>query len=138
MSLRDLLQPIYQKHGYLDPELLVAEGTPERSPLHHEFEWDNEIAGHRYRLSQAAEMIREVKRVIQPAAPEGPKRVIREYLAVPQDDGFSNRYEHIDDIKKDPIKVELLRRQMERDWQAFQARWAAYEEFWEMVRRDVA
>lgn len=38
-------------------EDVVKAAKPKRSPIHHLFEWDNEIAGHKYRISRARTLI---------------------------------------------------------------------------------
>lgn len=43
------------------PEDIVEAATPVTSPLHGYFEWDNDIAGHQYRLDQARRLIARVK-----------------------------------------------------------------------------
>lgn len=51
------LELIKKTHGYLDKELVLQEATNKNSPLHPMFLWDDQIAGHRYRLTIAARMI---------------------------------------------------------------------------------
>jgi len=40
-------------HGTLGKEDVLAEATSASSPIHDYFEWDNEIAAHKFRLEQA-------------------------------------------------------------------------------------
>lgn len=75
------------KHGEVTPELLVAEAADPEHPLHHRFEWDDEVAGHRFRLLQARKMILEVEivdeggvdrvRAFVPVEMEGGRRHVR-------------------------------------------------------------
>lgn len=44
--------------GLLQPETVVDEARPVRSPLHSRFEWDNTVAGQQYRIWQARQLIR--------------------------------------------------------------------------------
>ncbi len=46
------------KSGRLHPEEVVIEAEEEDSPLHDSFEWDDEVAGHEYRIEQARRIIR--------------------------------------------------------------------------------
>ena len=49
---------IYEKAGSkIDPEIVLSDAKKPTSPLHKYFEWDNEKAGHLYRLTQARELI---------------------------------------------------------------------------------
>lgn len=43
--------------GILQPEVVVEEARPKESPLHSRFEWDNTVAGQRYRIWQARQLI---------------------------------------------------------------------------------
>jgi hypothetical protein len=44
--------------GVLQPEKVVEEARPKTSPLHSNFEWDDSLAGQRYRIWQARQLIR--------------------------------------------------------------------------------
>lgn len=44
----------------LTPENLLDVSRPEDAPVHDEFEWDDDIAAEKYRVSQAAALIRHV------------------------------------------------------------------------------
>ena len=43
--------------GSLTPDNVLKDARKETSPLHGEFEWDDSIAGHKYRLEQARSLI---------------------------------------------------------------------------------
>lgn len=49
------------RDGEITPDDVVVAATPEDSPIHGLFLWDNEVAGQRYRLDQARDLIRRVK-----------------------------------------------------------------------------
>jgi hypothetical protein len=44
--------------GLLKPETVVEAARPETSPLHSRFEWDDSVAGEKYRIWQARQLIR--------------------------------------------------------------------------------
>lgn len=46
--------------GLLTPQAVVEAAGDPRNPLHSEFTWDNDQAGHLYRLDQARTLIRSV------------------------------------------------------------------------------
>ena len=50
-----------RNNGKLTPELVVRAAQAKSSPLHDYFDWDDKIAGARWRLEQARELIRSVK-----------------------------------------------------------------------------
>lgn len=55
------LLALYERDGHLTPESVVAEAKKKRSPLHSCFDWDDSTAAHKWRLEQAAFLIRKIK-----------------------------------------------------------------------------
>ena len=47
--------------GPLSPERIVAAAEPARSALHPLFEWQDDVAAHRYRLDQARKVMQELR-----------------------------------------------------------------------------
>lgn len=62
------------KGGHVTPEVILDDAMREDSVLHQYFEWDDSVAGYKYRLEQARALIRRCK-VIQ--------SVQETYIAVP-------------------------------------------------------
>lgn len=58
--LGEELTNIYEEHGKLSAEIYVEEARDEASEMHSTLEWDDSIAGHEHRLSQARSIIRAV------------------------------------------------------------------------------
>ena len=59
-GVKRVLQELYDRDGKTRAAALVEAATPEDSPAHGGFEWDNEKAGHEHRLLQARQWIRRV------------------------------------------------------------------------------
>lgn len=57
----DALAAIENQNGQITPELVLDAASDPQSPLHRSFEWNDETAGHAYRLDQARALIRSVK-----------------------------------------------------------------------------
>lgn len=131
MSLRDHLQDIYDRNRYLSDELVVETATDEAHPLHDRFEWDDAVAGHEYRLSQARVMIRSVK-IIYKKTRTGPKTV-RQYHATRGVGAPAGVYRSVDDIADDPIAREVVLAEMRREWEAFKRRYQHLAEFFELI-----
>jgi len=55
------LSDLNKQHGHLTPDLVLESAVSASSPLHSLFEWDNDKAGHSFRLWQARKLIRSVK-----------------------------------------------------------------------------
>ena len=56
-----VLADLEQRKKRMIPDDLVEEAEAETHPLHNDFEWDNTIAGHQFRLEQARAIIRSVR-----------------------------------------------------------------------------
>lgn len=54
------LQRIYERDGVIEPETVVLESESPSAPLHSCFEWDDEKAAHKYRITQAQGIIRAI------------------------------------------------------------------------------
>lgn len=75
------LEKIEKKYGEVTSELVLQSATPEDSPLHSIFEWDDRKAAHSYRLQQASVMICNLAREVESEEDSKPK-VIRAYVDV--------------------------------------------------------
>lgn len=54
------LQRIYERDGVIEPETVVEESKSPSAPLHSCFEWDDEKAAYKYRITQAQGIIRAI------------------------------------------------------------------------------
>lgn len=133
-SLRDQLLAIRDKHGYLDPELIVEEATDENHPLHSRFEWDDSTAGVAWRRHQAHELIQSVR--IKYTTSDRPKDV-RAFLAVPREDSMRPTYEPTEEVLASDEVRKIVLAQMEREWKTLQARYGDMVEFADMVRASL-
>jgi hypothetical protein len=52
---------IYKRDQVITAPVVVAESRPDDAPLHGVFEWEDEVAGEKYRIWQARHMIRSVR-----------------------------------------------------------------------------
>jgi len=64
------MQSLYDLHGTLRPRDVIEDARPEDSPMHSYFEWDDGIAGNKYRIQQARELIRSFRAVATPIVDE--------------------------------------------------------------------
>lgn len=133
MSLRDELSRIYTSHGQLTPKLVVDLARNPEHPLHERFEWDDAVAGERYREVQAAELIRSVKVVRKDKEPGDAD--VREFVHVERPTGSS--YVPLGEVLADDIATAILLRQAEREWKQMLRKYQALEGWVAMVRGDV-
>ena len=132
MSLRDELNRIRSEYGRLTIDSVLQDATPETAPLHDRFDWDNDVAGPKWRRHQAGELIRSVRITYREATEETDAADVRAFHAVRGDNGY--HYEPAEDVAVDPMLSELVLREMRRDWQQLRRRYGHFNEFVELVR----
>lgn len=130
MSLRDQLDKVRADYGALTPANVVDAARNPTHPLHSRFEWDDSIAGEKWRRVQAGELIRTVRcQFTSPTTGPTSVRVFHSTTAHTP----TPVYEPLDDIVADPIAHQLLVEQMRRDWATFQSRYGHLLEFVALV-----
>lgn len=128
------LDAIAAEHGGLTPALVLDRARDPRTALHSLFEWDDSVAGERYRLLQAQNLIRVVATII-PVNDGQPVRV-RAYVSLGSERG-EGFYRPMRLVMADP----KLRAQAVADalaeFEAFQRKWQHLDElasFFEAAR----
>lgn len=126
-DLRTELSLLMEAHGALTPTLLVEAARPVDAPLHDRFEWDDEVAGERYRLDQARDLIRRVRVVYREATTEEQARSYRAYSSIPIDGGRA--YVPTQAALDDPFQRRLLIQQLRREMAALHQKYEHLEEW---------
>lgn len=134
-DLRAQLLEIRAITGKLTPEAVVDAARSESHPLHARFEWDDAIAGERYRLSQGAELIRSVK--VEYRDPGGKPQEIRAFVAIRGESPRAD-YTPIEEAVADPFTQKLLMQEFRREWATFKAKYEQLEAFVAVIQADVA
>jgi len=134
-DLRGQLQAIYDERGRLTPGIVVDTARDESHPLHARFEWDDQIAGEKYRLGQARELIRSVRVVYREATETEGARTVRAFHAVRDEQGTA--YRSAETIAESPLLTKILLQDMQREWKALLRRYGQFEEFLRMVQGDL-
>lgn len=139
VSLRDHLAAVYVDNGgRLTPASVVNAARPKSSPLHAFFEWDDKVAGDKYRLHQASQLIRSVRMTVREGTDdEGPLR-LRVWHSVDDGGGPTPAYKPLDEVAADPVMRQMVLQAAARDWQALRRRYQHLSEFLELVRGDLA
>lgn len=112
------LVAIREEHGTLTPALLVELARDPGHPLHSRFEWDDRVAGEKWRLEQAGHLLRVTERP-DPTKPNE----LRAFMAVRGEDTPTSEYVPTGEAFADPFTANLLLRQMKRDAASFHRRW---------------
>jgi len=132
-GLREELLAIREQYGQLTPAAIVDAARDEDHPLHGRFEWDDAVAGEKYRLAQARELIRVVREKYTDAA--GRPADVRAFHAIPREQGIV--YEPVQEIVADDIATKILMQSMEREWRQLKARYERFGEFRSLVLGDL-
>jgi hypothetical protein len=135
-TLRDHLQAIYDTHGKLTPAIVVAEASDPAHPLHGKFEWDDSVAGQRYREQQAGGLIRKVRIVVREATETEPEHTVRGFHST-LDEDHKPVYRPLEEIASNPLAREMLLREMRRDIIALKRRYEGVSEFLGMVHEEL-
>jgi hypothetical protein len=128
MSLQTEIQAVLETHGRLDADLLVEVATPEDSPLHERFVWDDAIAGHKFRLNQARQLIRSVRVVFKESDGINLPQHFRVYSSIPIN-GNERTYVRTEEALQDPFQRQILLRQMRREMAALHQKYAHMTEW---------
>lgn len=136
-DLRTQLTGIYKQHGELTPQIVVDEARPQDAPLHDRFEWDDSIAGEKYRLVQAQQLIRVVRQEF--TSPEsGEKKFIRAFSSLHEasEDSTQQGYAPTEEILENEVTRKILLRNMERDIAVLKTRYGHLKEFAQIMREE--
>lgn len=94
--LRDRLQTLAGRDGRLTAAAVVDDAADKKSPLHGEFEWDDSVAGHKYRIEQARTLIASVKVEVSIGS-----REVAAYVRDPDAKSTEQGYRSVANLKTD-------------------------------------
>ncbi len=137
-----ILAEISDRNGSLTPKIVVAEARNEKHPLHSRFEWDDSIAGERFRITQASQLIRSVMvKVVTRSAP-GPVEVRafwpKRYVE-PDDDAREvedrpdGRSAYVQTATMTPVQLERIGIQIQRDVASLRRKYARWDDLLQTV-----
>lgn len=122
------LSKIKKDVGEITPRAVVDDASSPKSPLHPCFEWDDDKAADAHRLWQARKLIGSI--VVAEVNDEPLKRETRAFVHVAAE---SPRYEPIQvAMRNQEMRDEIIDRAW-REIKMWRARYAAYQEFAEIV-----
>ena len=127
MSVQSELLAIAKANkGRLAPKKVVEFARDPKTALHGRLLWDNTRAGDRYRLQQAAEIIRRFKVVIRSEKMESVK--IRAFVSLANErDGSSGYRETVRVLSNKELRAEMLRTAL-MELQAFRRKYSILSE----------
>ena len=135
-SLREELQRIYEDEGTLTAKVVVDSARPDDAPLHSRFEWNDTVAGERFREVQAMELIRSVTITFQPPAATTHTQVRVFHHVTTADSG--PHYVPLSELAGDEFLSRQALANAQREWRNLYAKYEGLDGWLESVRRDVA
>ena len=81
----EYLSEIQKKEGIITPVIIVKKAKAKKSVLHNYFEWDNSIAGQKYRIHQARSLINHIEvKIIRENKPDEKIKMFHNIKVVPE------------------------------------------------------
>ena len=102
------------------PQTVLDANRAENTPLHNEFEWDDDIAAENYRLHQAGQLIRML--CVKPTTETKDNTPIRAYIRM------EDSYENIGVVVSVKEKRELMLERAKNELRAFKAKYNTLKE----------
>ena len=118
-------EKIEKEYGKVTSELLLQNAEPEESPLHELFEWDDAVAGRKYRLSQATNII--INLAVEVEKEQKPKK-IRAYYNV-SDTEKKGTFINVESAFSNPDTKEIVIKRAYREMVAFTKKYENITEF---------
>lgn len=109
----------------IDAETVVRRAKSARNPLHCVFEWDDSVAGHEYRLTQARTMIRSLRVVVEENTPA--KRTYWHNVSTIGTTS-SSTYVHRDKLSSDRVLLESTLKEVIGQLKGIRARYSELKE----------
>lgn len=133
------IERIEKKYGKVTSELLLQDAEPEDAPLHELFEWDDAVAGKKYRLQQATCIILNL--AVEKEIEQKPKKV-RAYYNVAKDEK-RGKFINVESAFSNPDTVDIILKRAYRELQAFTKKYENLTELApvfnaiESIRKDI-
>lgn len=127
----ETLERLRVRHGgQLAPRHVVSDAARKGSPLHQYFEWDDTEAARKYRLSQAAYLIRAV--VIVPAPDQRPFEPVRAFVCIQGPEERARAFTHVCAAMRDEQLREKVIARAKKELQDWRKRYADLQTFAEV------
>ena len=125
-----VVQAINERDGHVTPKAVVVEATPEESPIHPQFEWNDPLAAHMYREDQARKMLQAIVVPLIVEKRDAPaEEIVIRVLQVENgdhEDRPARHYSFVQDILEDEDRTTNLLTSMRREMQAAADKYRVY------------
>jgi len=126
------MERIRSKHGVLSKTTVVIEASNKNNPLHNFFEWNNEKAAEKHRLSQAGGLIRELR--VRVTTEDKEQKSVRAYVQVAPPESEKASYHPIINVLNDNSMRLQLEKQCEVDIKTFRKKYAEIKAVRNIIR----
>ena len=116
-----------EQDGVVTPDRVVEFAADPATALHKRFEWDNDVAGHEYRLHQARQIIHSIKVTF-----EGPSERVVKYTSLIADRRNGDSYRRTENILNNADYRRMLVRQALKDFTSARLRYKHLHELAEL------
>lgn len=101
-----------RRDGFCSAEALVEHAKPKRSKLHPLFEWDDEVAGQKWRVSQARRLIRSIEVVVDGGGGSSEPVTVSAFVhANPKGEHETSGYVPVSRAAADAVMAEQVKRE---------------------------
>lgn len=124
----EFLWQIREENGdTLNPAMVLEKARPKVSPIHNFFEWDDGIAGDKYRLWQARYLIGRIEIIVQTEEGEEQTRAFYNISVETEDEGHERGYVTIKDIQENEDYLEIVLENALGEIKSWQKRYSQYK-----------
>ncbi len=128
-KFQDMLEEIAgDNEGNITPQKIVDRARPKNSPNHSVFEWNNKVAGEKYRLEQSKLAVRNVKAIYEDE--QGEEKEIRAWTSIVDPDPDSKKRVYVDTFEamnEKEIREQMLMQALQ-GLISWRKKWAEYAE----------
>jgi hypothetical protein len=124
----EFLWKVREENGdTLSPETVLEKAKPKASPIHDFFEWDDSLAGEKYRLWQARYLIGRIEIIIQTEEGEEQVRAFHNISIETEDEGHERGYVTIKDLQENEDYLRIVLVNALDEIKSWQKRYSQYK-----------
>ena len=131
MSAREELLRIHQRDGFISPRAVLEEARDEASPLHSHFTWEDGEAAERWRIYEAATLIRRYKVEIDVSDEKSVR--VRAFVSTGE-----GQYKPTDEALRDTADRNVVLGQAQKEFRSLRRKYAALVDFDGLVQAELA
>ena len=126
---QQFIESLRENNGLINPEMLVRASKPKNAPTHDDFEWDDSVAGHEFRIWQARKLIAVYVTIID----NGKAGIsTRAYVSLSNERGSGGGYRAIIEVLNNSQFRERMFEDALAELQAFRRKYGALKELYEI------